>query len=265
VAPLVRPLGTTPIEAGHALLRVTQDRDYLLPGETTLLTLEVATDDRRTPFEVKGAELLQPKTAPDARAESLSSVTFRDDGVAPDEAAGDGVATARVSVPPRLRNFDGELRVRADVSTASETGEVVFPLLVTSALAAKFTGHIREAVEDGSLAFYASVRVEKPGRYAFVGRVYDSARRAMAVLTSNTTLKPPAGEVRLVLCGALVRDEAVAGPWELRDLEGFYFVERNDRIERIPMAAWTGSHRTQAYPLETFSDGAAEKTEPATP
>jgi hypothetical protein len=258
----VRPLAPAAFDVGHALVRATQDLDHLLPGESALLTLEVATEGRRVPFEVKGAELLLPK--PGAPGESVASVAFRDDGAAPDRTAGDGVATARVPVPPHLKAFDGELRVRAEVSAGSETGEVFYPLFVSSAVAATLTGTVREVVENGSLAFYAGIRVKKTGRYAFTGRVYDSEHRAMAVLTASETLDPQAREIRLTLCGALLRDEAIVGPWELRDVEGLYIVQNDDRVDRIPIATWNGPHRTREYPLETFSDAAAaEKTEPS--
>jgi hypothetical protein len=264
-APVVRPLAPAPVELGRALLRATQDRAHLLPEESAILTIEVAVDDRRTPFEVKSADLSQPNTTPGVPTESLAAVAFRDDGVAPDKTAKDGITTARVSVPQQFRNLDGELRVRAEVSTASETGEVMFPLLVTSTAPAGFTGTVREAVENGSLAFYAGIRVKRPGRYDFIGRVYDSEHRVMAVLTSNATLDSSAREIRLAFCGALLRDEAVPGPWELRDVEGFHFVESKDRVDRIPLKPWSGPYRTRQYPLETFSEGSAEKTEPSAP
>jgi hypothetical protein len=259
VTPVVRPLAPAPMELGRALLRATQERSHLLPGEAATLTIEVAVDSRRVPFEVKGGEIVQPSSAPGTRAESFASVIFKDDGVAPDTEARDGVATARVSIPPRLRDFDGELRVRADVSTASEAGEIVFPLHSTPAAPAVFTGTVREAVENGSLAFYVGIRPEKSGRYTIVGRIYDSKRRAMAVLTTNAEVRSSDHEVRLALCGELLRDEAVEGPWELRDVEGFRFAEVDGKVEKTPMATWSGPHRTLKYPLETFSQAAKEK------
>jgi hypothetical protein len=245
------------MELGHALLRATQERDHLLPGETSLLTLEVAVDGKRAPFDVKGSELQQPGASPSARPESLASVPFRDDGVAPDRAAKDGIASARVSVPEGVEHVDSELRVRADVSTASESGEVVFPLIALAAPPAVFTGTVREAVEDGSLAFYVGIRVDKPGRYDFIGRVYDSQHRVMAILFTNGNFDKSARETRLSFCGKLLRDENVPGPWELRDVEGFVFTEIAGRNDRVPMPTYAGPHRTKAYPLDTFSDAPA--------
>jgi len=253
------------MELGHALLRATQDRNHLLPGEAALLTLEVAVDGKRVPFEVRGAELRQPSDAPGGRPESLASVPFLDDGVTPDAAAKDGIATARVSVPARRKSFDGKLQVRADVTTASEGGEVVFDMAATSAPPAIFTGVVRETIENGSLAFYAGIRVAVAGRYDFVGRVYDSQNRAMALLTANGSLDTSAREVRLNLCGQLLREANIAGPWELRDIEGLRFAEVTGDIERIPMPTWNGPHRTQVYPLEKFAGPASKKSEPQAP
>jgi hypothetical protein len=265
VAPVVRPLAPAPLELGHALLRATQDREHLLPKGSVVLTLEVAVDGQRVPFEVKDAELLKPGPTEGVRPESLATVEFRDDGAPPDKVAKDGISTARVSLPQRHLNYEGEVRVRADVSTATERGEIVFPLVSTPAPPAALTGTVREAVENGSLAFYAGIRVEKPGRYDFTGRVYDAEQRALAVLNVNLELSPSVHEVRFALCGTLVRDAAVAGPWELRDLEGFRFAENEGRFERTPVPTWSGPHRTRVYPLETFSEGASAKTEPSGP
>lgn len=249
---VVRPLGQGAMERGLALVRARQDRDHLVLGDEARLMLEVAVDGARVPFTVDGAELLGPRPAPSAQPESLGSVAFRNDGVPPDEKANDGVQTASVSLAASQKDLVGDLTVRAKVSTANESGEVRFPLVASGAAPAEFSGSVREALEHGALAFYVGVRVTQKGRYVFTGRVYDSKHRAMAILDANVDLDTGAHDVRLEMCGRLLADEGVPGPWELRDVEGFLLGEISGRPELVPMRVFKGPHRTRVYPLGAF-------------
>jgi hypothetical protein len=240
---------------GQALVRTSQDREQLLPGEAAVLTIEVAAGGARVPSGIKGGELRRLATTDGAQPEWLAGVSFHDDGLAPDRVAKDGISVARVALPPRAQKLEGDLIVRADVSTASETGEVAFHLVGSGAPLADFTGNVREAIEDGFLVFYANVRVRKAGRFDFMSRLYDREHRAMALLVASATLDPSTREVRVGRCGRLLRDEDVPGPWELRDLEGFGFTDVEGRPARTPMATWKGPHPTGKYALETFSGG----------
>jgi hypothetical protein len=240
------------MERGLALIRAVQDRDHLVLSDTARLTVEVAVDGARVPFEIKNGELRKAGSTPGARPEPVAPIVFRDDGVSPDEKAKDGIQTASVALGAALEHFIGDVSVRAEISTAKETGEIVFPFVAAGPPPAEFSGSVREAVEDGALALYVGIRVKQAGQYDFTGRLYDSQHRAMAVFDTSATLEPSAREVRLEVCAKVLRDGGPSGPWELRDVEGYFRGKIGDRPDLIPVPILKGPLRTRVYSLDSF-------------
>jgi hypothetical protein len=84
-----------------------------------------------------------------------------------------------------------------------------------------WSGPVREAVENGALAFILKLDVRMPGRYVISGRVDDAAGRPFALLTFNDLLGPGPNDLRLAVFGKLMRDREAALPLTLRDVDGY--------------------------------------------
>ena len=203
---------------------------------------------------VDRAELVRMEGAPPQPSASLARVVFHDDGAPPDLAGDDGVLTAAVSPPDTaLGAFTGDLRLVVTLHVGSDQGVVSFPFIYTGQPPATFTGVLRDAVEDASLAIYLGVQVARPGRYVIVGRLYDSSGNPVAILHFNDFVSAQTTELRLLAFGKLLRDEGASAPFTLQDVQGWRMVEQVN-TDREMMEMWAGPYRTASYPTAAFSD-----------
>jgi hypothetical protein len=250
--PTVRPLD--PNRPDKATLRQEQDRMYLVPGETAVVTLAAAVAGSPATVVIDKAELARLEGTPAMLSAPIASVTFRDDGVPPDAVANDGVLSAAV-LPPvaRLIGYAGDLRLTVGVRVNGAQGEVSFPFVYTGEPPARFTGTAREAVEDGSLALYVGIEIRRAGRYLVVARLYDAGDRPVALLQQNDMIDTAAREVRLLAFGKVLRDVGAVSPFTLRDVQGWRMVE-SGYPDRELLEMWAGPYKTAAYPVDGFSD-----------
>lgn len=152
-----------------------------------------------------------------------------------------------------FRGYSGPLRVGFAIKAGSETGELFFDLLYTGDPPARFTGKIREAVQEGSLRLYVGIEVAKPGRYVITGRLFDSREQPLGYLQINDPLPAGPQEVALEVFGKLIRDESPVWPLQLRDLDGYLLYEdRDPDREELPMLAGV-VYRSQPHSLAEFS------------
>ena len=203
---------------------------------------------------VDRADLVRMEGVPPQPSVSLAFVVLHDDGAPPDLAGDDGVLTAAVSPPDAaLGAFTGDLRLIVAFHVGSDQGEVSFPFIYTGQPPARFTGVLRDVVEDGSLAIYLGVQVARPGRYVIVGRLYDSSGNPVAILHFNDFVGAQTSELRLLAFGKLLRDEGGASPFTVQDIQGWRMVEQGNP-DREMMEMWAGPYRTASYPNVAFSD-----------
>jgi hypothetical protein len=182
-------------------------------------------------------------------------LAFVDDGSQGDVLAGDGTSTA--SFQPSKQGFplfSGTLRVSFQVRSGNAEGNAFFDFLYTPAPPARFTGKVREAVENGSLKIYLGFQVRKAGRYVLAARVDDEAGVPFAYVTFNEELPEGAQEVNFVVFGKLIRDEAPTLPLKLRDVEGFLLKESGDPDRELLTTLRGYVHTTREYPNTVFSD-----------
>ncbi len=248
----VRPLD--PNRGGKATLRQEQDRLYLVPGEAAVVTLAASVGGAPATVVVAQAGLARLEGTPAVLSAPISGVTFRDDGVAPDVTANDGVLTAAV-LPPvaSLSGYAGDLRLTVSVRVNGEQGEASFPFIYAGVPPARFTGTVREAVEDGSLALYVGVEVHVAGRYVVVARLYDAGDRPVALLQQNDMVDVAARELRLLAFGKVLRDAGAVSPFTLRDVQGWRMAE-SGYPDRQLLDIWSGPYQTAAYAPTVFSD-----------
>lgn len=218
VEPVMRGLSTT----GDGKLRVEQNqsRIYLRPGQTAVASMKILFSGQPTAIDIKSSDLTR-EAAGQEPAKKLSSIAFRDDGVAPDDAAGDGTWTATVSTPSD--NPPCGMQLYVDLSSNGETGRLFFPFIQTGPEPARFTHSVRSTIENGSVVFYVGIQVMNPGLFEILGRVYDGQGTPSVFCRFHDQVTPDTKEIRMVAYGAVLLDEGAVPPLTLRDLEGWRF------------------------------------------
>ena len=256
VEPMQRPLKYHDVDAGEQAGKVSiqqnQDRIFLKPGDTAVAKLQAFVDGKAVGIDSIEASFHRVEERRETA--QLASATFLDDGVAPDEAAGDLTYTARVTLTAEaLAGYTGPVALVARTRVQGEEGKIDFRFIASAPPPARFTGAIREVIEQGSLVFYVGVDVTTAGKYIGQARLYDANERPIAFLAYNVDLPKGPAEVRLLAYGKLLRDEGAAMPLVLRDIEGWR-VLIGVYPDREVMAILDPRFRTKTYPLETFTD-----------
>ena len=237
-------------------VRTTQERVFLKGDESVHLSVSLRGDDGAgLPARVLRASVREVPASNTGSLYPVSSVSFNDDGADGDVRAGDGVHGVRLQ-PARqgFAGLSGALRVEAVLQHAGREVPVYFDLVLTGAPPAVWTGTVRDALEDGSLAFHLGAEVREPGRYVVTGRVDDARGRPLALLTFNDEVGAGPQTLRLSLFGKLVRDAKPVFPLTLRDVEGFLLKPDSfpDRalMERLASTV----HVSARHPLTAFSE-----------
>jgi hypothetical protein len=247
---LVAPHNVDPIERGlspegDGKLRIEQkqSRVYLRPGQSAVASFKITYKGQPTPVDIRSSELVREASGKDPETR-LAAITFQDDGVAPDEAAGDGVWTAAVNVPSGTPPCG--LNLLVDLSSNGESGRLAYPFIQTGPEPAQFTQQVRVALEDGSVVFYVGIKVLRSGQFEIRGRVYDASGAPSVFVFYSDTLAADATEVRLVAYGKTLLDEGAVTPLTLRDLEGWRF-SLGQYPDRDVMDEWACGVVTPAF------------------
>ncbi|MFI5297345.1 MAG: choice-of-anchor X domain-containing protein [Polyangiales bacterium] len=235
---------------GKVLIEQRQDRLYLSPGQTAVAMIYATAGKAPVAIQVTRSEM-QREPADGGPPPVVGTVTFHDDGVAPDEISGDGISSGLVTPP--TDGIPGSLTLFVDLQANGEKGTLNFQFVMTAPPPATFTQTARDALEDGSIAFYVGINVQKAGLYEIVGRVYDAHGGAIAYLRYMDQLTTDAKEVRLLAFGKLLIDEGAVPPLYLRDVEGHRMVI-GDYPDRELMADWLGPYKSANYDVKQLSD-----------
>lgn len=251
--PLRMPGGST---AQGVRLQTTQERTFLSGNEHARVTVGlVDAQGRALPLRVQRAVLREvPQPQATARAPDLS-IDLNDSGRSGDVAAGDGVFTAWVQ--PQLQGFGtaaGLLRLELYLDHAGQPGFLYFDFIYSPETAARWQPGIREALEGGSLAFYARAEILLPGRYVVSARVDDAQGKTFALAMFNAELPRGLQEIRLPVFGRLIHDEKPAFPLRLRDVDAF-LLKPDAYPDRVMLPRLAGVlHTSRPYTLADFSD-----------
>jgi hypothetical protein len=247
--------GSGQMSDARVQLQTSQSRVYMAAGEAVAFSLRaVDAEGRVLPLVVTRA-LARGITYGATRPAPQVTLPFADDGNGADPVAGDG-AFAGVLAPAQtgLAGFDGTIRTEVRYNVGGKSGAVLFDVIYTPELPALWSGPVREAVENGSLAFILKLDVRMPGRYVISGRVDDAQGKPFALLTFNDILGPGPNDVRLTVFGKLMRDQQAVLPLTLRDVDGYLLKENADPdralLPRLEGKVFTG----RAHPLSGFSD-----------
>lgn len=245
--PSTQPMTTKDGVTKKAIVSLSQDRLYLVGDETAKMQVSCKTTDGPARCEVLGA--------------MASSVSTGDKpvgiGPVPANFANDDQGGAVGSFTPAKEGFSsyhGGIGIDVKLRIGSEEGTANFQLIYTPSAPARFTGQIREVLENGSLCLYVQMDVSKAGRYVLAGRVDDAEGDGFAYLEFNDLIETGLKEARMCIFGLLVRDQRAKTPFTLRDLEGYLlFEDRNP--DRELMSVLEGKvHTTKVYEESAFSD-----------
>ena len=115
---------------------------------------------------------------------------------------------------------------------------------------ARFTGKVRDDIEDGSPAFHVGIEVKGEGPYRVYGRLYDAKGDPIALLDGSAVLATTDHDVKFVAFGKLLRDSAAPSPYSLRDLEAHRVIrETVVQKTRVARSSWRGLVRTRPEPI----------------
>lgn len=241
---------------GEGRLRMGQDRIFLSGDEGT--RLYVSGEDstgNSLPLKLISAIAAEAPFSPGAGVLSPVALNFTDSGNFGDETAGDSTYTTLFQ--PGKQGFDrhlGNIRVTITAQVGDDQGSAFFDVYYTPQPPARFTGTVREALENGSLSLYLGLDVKKPGRYVIAGRADDAAGKPFAYLSFNDVVSAGTQEVKMVIFGKLVRDLHAPSPFHVRDVEGFLLKEDADPDREIVPAQLGPLYATRTYAENLFSD-----------
>lgn len=230
-----------------------------LPGDTVTLYATL------THTKAARASLLEAAPAPgtavtDARVTgellarelgALGTVTYRDDGLAPDIAAGDGLYTAQFTLPatraPALGKADSVLvkvsALLADGDVRKAAGGLLF-----SNPAARLTGRYADSIRDGNLVVAAEVEVLAPGRVHVTGTLANAAGQPFASAQAARVLDTGRQWLELAFYGLAFHERAVAGRVALASIA----LSSTNGMPNALGPVVTNAHLTRAYTAAQF-------------
>ncbi|MDI1450848.1 hypothetical protein [Polyangium sp. 6x1] len=249
VAKSKQPLARPDHKLTDAHVTLEQDRLYLVGDEAARLVVSCATSEGPARCEVLRAEARVPETMPQASTIPAAPVAFADEG-----AGGSTIAALFAPAKEGFGGYYGPIAVNLALRIEGEEGGAGFDVVYTPAPPARFTGDVREVLEDGSLCLYLRLAVDKPGRYIVVGRVDDAEGDGFAYLEHNDPLGAGAQDAKMCIFGKLVLDERAKSPFVLRDVEA-YLLKEDTYPDRELVPGRDGPfYTTKAYPESVFSD-----------
>lgn len=140
---------------------------------------------------------------------------------------------------------------------------------------AKFTGRVRDRLDNGSLIIAAEVEVRLPGSYRIEGNLMADDGQAVAHARVDARLGGGSHWVDLLFFGRILREKRLPGPYKFTGLRGQQMnlpinpddlslpseqvakilasTEQNEPPKRA-MQPWWGEYLTERYALSQFSD-----------
>lgn len=237
------------------LVQTSQSRVFMVAGEAVAFSLRALDPQGATLPLVVTRAIAGGLTFGASRPAPQLSLPFADDGGGADPVAGDGHFSA-VLAPAQtaLAQFNGTIRTEVRYTVNGRPGVVLFDVIYSPEVPAVWTGQVREAIDDGSLAYFLKADVRQAGRYIVTGRVDDANGKPFALATFNDVLRAGPNEIKLSVFGRLLHDKAPAMPLTLRDVEG-YLLKENTDPDRALMPRLEGKVVAgKPHPLKSFSD-----------
>jgi hypothetical protein len=248
VARSTQPLVGPDEKLTNARVTLEQDRLYLVGDESARFRISCATSKGPAPCEVTSAAALIPPDDSKAGTIGPIPVAFAADG---------GEGTVGALFAPAKEGFSshhGLIAVDVQLRIGEEAGSARFNVIYTPAAPARFTGKVREALEEGSVCLYVQMAIERGGRYVLAARVDDADGDGFAYLEYNDVLEAGLQEPKMCVFGLLVLDERAKAPFVLRDVEGFLLLEDQSPDREIVPTLEGPVYTTKAYDDGVFAN-----------
>lgn len=181
----------------------------------------------------------------------LGRVSYRDDGVAPDQKAGDGVYTASFTLPEAYQPKIGTAENLAIFVTAnSASGDELKALggVLYSHPAGHLTGRYRDSIVDGDLVIQAEVEIEAAARFQLAGTIDSEKGRALASARMAEKLEVGTHWLDLRFYGLALSERGASGPLTL----GSVTLTTANGIPNALGPLMENTHRTQSYRANSF-------------
>jgi hypothetical protein len=211
------------------------------PGQPIDLFAELAEKGQRLAVRSLTGEVV------DGAGNRVAAFVYRDDGLAPDAKAGDGIYAARLTdlpTPAAGRAESYRVLAHADFG-ANELRDAVGGFLASNP-GARLTGAYREALRDGNLVIAAEVLVTQPGRFHLAGTL--TTPQGEPIGTAQAAAVLPAGRqwLELSFFGLMFHDRQVAGPYRLATVA----LTAASSMPNAFAGLVENAYRTRAYRLE---------------
>ena len=117
----------------------------------------------------------------------------------------------------------------------------------------RVSGPIVDRVDAGSLVLEVPVDLSVAGFYRFDANVYGANGEPVAFVSFKGELASGAQRIPLEVYGKVLRDAGVPGPYEIREVRGYRFLD-GQHPDREHLAPFAVRSTTQAWPLDGFTD-----------
>jgi hypothetical protein len=197
-----------------------------------------------------------PVTIKSARAVAEGGSGDMGEPVALDFEKNDDHHTSALELAETFAEHHGPIRLMVEFEyEPGKRQEAALRIFTTpaNAIPARFLGEYRDGPANGSLVVEAAVQVFEPGFYRFDANLFSSDGIPLAFADFKGELIAGKQWVDLEFFGLLLRDLGVPGPYELRNLRGYLFLD-SEYPDRLRMRDATSSYWTHPYDLNSFSD-----------
>ena len=152
---------------------------------------------------------------------TLAEFAYADDGKGADRIAGDGIHSARLTLPaahqPALGTADNIMVKVAAENAAGETLRAVTGF-VYSRPGAVLTGHYRHGIEKGNLVIQAQMEVLTQGRYHLAGTIADLSGLPLAQAQTAGEYAPGTHWIEMPVYGLIFHELGALGPLKVSSL-----------------------------------------------
>ncbi|HXU31482.1 MAG TPA: choice-of-anchor X domain-containing protein [Thermoanaerobaculia bacterium] len=154
----------------------------------------------------------------DSSGQASGTVQYRDDGIAPDAAAGDGIWSARWQGGKLAPGTGDTYLVKVLATTEKGEPRQAAGGFLYGKPGARATGRYRDEVRDGSLILSAEVEVLAAGRFHAEGTLYGANGEPLGVAQASADLPKGMAWIELPFYGKMLADRKAEGPFRLGSL-----------------------------------------------
>jgi len=222
----------------------TADKYYYEGDERVNARLEVQRSGTEVPITIELAEV--EAEGGSGRIGEAKPLEFEPQG---------GAYAARIDLAEDFPEHHGPLRLQIRFSYGPEQSQQAELRVFTtpvSDIPGRFLGRYRDGVVSGSLLVEAAVEIFDAGFYRFDANLFANDGAPLAFANFKGPLEPGLQWIPLEFFGLLLIDLGASGPWQVRNLRGYRFLDGN-YPDRLRLRDATMDHWTHAYELASFS------------